>query len=120
MWLGAMDTRIAATLSSGYITTMDQAETSSCHCWKFEGLRDLVDWADVYAMIAPRPLQCQCGSKDRQHGRSMVPFADQAMLEIRPAYADFGAQNNLELCIHAGGHEMDVPAMLAFFEQRLK
>jgi len=47
MWLGAMDERIAATVSSGFLTTMDHMEQGHCMCWKFEGLRELVDYADV-------------------------------------------------------------------------
>jgi hypothetical protein len=40
MWLGAMDERIAATVSAGFLTTMDQMEQNHCMCWKFDGLRD--------------------------------------------------------------------------------
>lgn len=46
MWLGAMDERIAATVSAGFLTTMDQLEQNHCMCWKFPGLRELVDFAD--------------------------------------------------------------------------
>ncbi|MHC4168403.1 MAG: dienelactone hydrolase family protein [Planctomycetota bacterium] len=38
MWLGAMDERIAATVSAGFLTTMDQMEQNHCMCWKFDGL----------------------------------------------------------------------------------
>ena len=39
MWLGGMDTRIAATASCGFLTKMDQMEQNHCLCWKFDGLR---------------------------------------------------------------------------------
>ena len=39
MWLAAMDTRIAAADSCGWLTTMDQLESNHCLCWKFAGLR---------------------------------------------------------------------------------
>ncbi len=64
MWLAAMDTRIAAADSSGWLTTMDHLEANHCLCWKFPGLRELVDWADVFSMIAPKPLECQNGRKE--------------------------------------------------------
>ena len=64
MWLGALDTRLAATVSSGFLTTMDQMEQNHCMCWKFEGLRALVDYADIYSLTAPRALQCQNGLRE--------------------------------------------------------
>ena len=70
MWLAAMDTRIAAADSSGWLTTMDQLESNHCLCWKFAGLRELVDWADVFSLIAPRPLECQNGRKESRLGFS--------------------------------------------------
>ena len=36
----AMDTRIAAADSSGWLTTMDHLEANHCLCWKFPGLRN--------------------------------------------------------------------------------
>jgi len=39
--LGAMDERIAAEVSAGFLTTMDQMEHNHCLCWKFDGLREL-------------------------------------------------------------------------------
>ncbi|MCU0983288.1 MAG: acetylxylan esterase [Pirellulaceae bacterium] len=50
MWLGGMDTRIAATASCGFLTKMDQMEHNHCLCWKFDGLRELVDFADIYSL----------------------------------------------------------------------
>ena len=64
MWLAAMDPRMTAADSSGWLTKMDQLESNHCMCWKFDGLRELVDWADIFAMIAPRPLECQNGRKE--------------------------------------------------------
>ncbi|MFO7973064.1 MAG: alpha/beta hydrolase family protein, partial [Candidatus Hydrogenedentota bacterium] len=64
MWLAAMDPRIAATVSAGFLTYMDQMEQNHCMCWKFDGLRKRVDFPDIYAMIAPRPLQCQNGEQE--------------------------------------------------------
>lgn len=118
MWLGAMDPRIAATLSSGFLTVMDQMEQNHCTCWKFDGLRELADFADIYSLIAPRPLQCQNGEKERAT-MFTVPLAIRALEEIRPIYSDLGKPDNVELRVHAGGHEMDSPALLAFLNRHL-
>jgi dienelactone hydrolase len=118
MWLGAMDRRIAATVSAGYLTTMDHMEVNHCMCWKFPGLRELVEWTDIYALIAPRPLMCQNGRKE-PYKDFTVGIARPAMAEIRRAYAAFDAEDAAVLAVHDGAHEVDLPALIAFFEQHL-
>ncbi len=119
MWLGAMDERISATVSAGFLTYMDQMEKNHCMCWKFDGLRELVDFPDLYALIAPRPLQCQNGLKEPVT-QFTVPLAQKAMQEVLPAYRDLGAPENAELRVHDGAHEIDLPGLIRFFETRLK
>lgn len=118
MWLGAMDARIAATVSSGFLTRMDQMEQNHCMCWKFAGLRELVDFADIYAMTAPRPLVCQNGKKEPA---SQFPpsLAAEAMAEIRVAYSDQGKPDNVALHVHEGAHEIALPNLLEFFDRHL-
>ncbi len=118
MWLGAMDERIAATVSSGFLTTMDHMEQNHCMCWKFEGLRELVDFADVYSLIAPRPLQCQNG-KLEPPSQFYVPLARQAMEEVGTIYRDLGKPGDAVLDVHDGGHEIDLPELLSFFEKHI-
>ncbi|MCP4258782.1 MAG: hypothetical protein GY774_14965 [Planctomycetes bacterium] len=118
MWLGAMDERIAATVSAGFLTTMDQMEQNHCMCWKFEGLREQVDFADIYSLIAPRPLQCQNGMLEPA-SQFYVPLARQAMEEIRTIYKDFDRPENVVLDIHEGGHVIDLPGLIYFFEKHL-
>ena len=115
MWLGAMDTRVVATASCGFLTLMDQMEQNHCLCWKFDGLRELVDFPDIYALIAPRPLQCQNGR--REPPTQFTPeLAEKALLEIKPAYAVLGAPDNVTLDIHGGAHEIDLKALLTFLD----
>lgn len=118
MWLGAMDPRVAATVSAGFLTTMDQMEQNHCLCWKVAGLRALVDYADIYSLIAPRFLQCQNGLKEGPRD-FYVPLAREALKEIQPIFADFGHPERVTLDIHEGGHEIDLPALLKFFEENL-
>ncbi len=118
MWLGGMDTRIAATLSSGFLTRMDQLEQNHCMCWKLAGLRELVDFADIYALAAPRALLCQNGAKERP---SQFPpaIAKKAMTEIQVTYADTGKPHNVALLVHDGGHEIALTSLLEFFDKHL-
>ncbi len=119
MWLGAMDRRISATVSSGFLTVMDQMEQNHCMCWKFDGLRELVDFADIYSMMAPNPLQCQNGLQENET-MFTVPLARKALEEIQIAYRDMEASGMVELDVHEGGHEIDLPALLAFFEKHFQ
>ena len=119
MWLGAMDPRIYGTVSSGFLTRMDQMEKNHCMCWKFPGLRELVDFADIFSLIAPRPLQCQNGIAESAD-QFPVFVAINALREIMPIYKDFGMPERIDgLVIHAGGHEVDVDPLLAFFDKYL-
>jgi hypothetical protein len=118
MWLGAMDERIAATVSAGFLTTMDHMEQNHCMCWKFDGLRELVDYADIYSLIAPRPLQCQNGLLE-QPSQFYVPLARQAMEEVRTIYKDLDRPENVVLDVHEEGHVIDLPGLIYFFEKHL-
>jgi dienelactone hydrolase len=118
MWLGAMDERVQATVCAGFLTTMDQMEKNHCMCWKLPGLRDLVDFADLFSLVAPRALLCQNGLKEPP-SQFPVPIAREALKEIEPAYRDFGRLENLAFVAHDGGHVFDVPSLLAFFDKQL-
>ncbi len=119
MWLGAMDTRVSAVVSSGFLTVMDQMEQNHCMCWKFNGLRELVDYADIYSLIAPRPLMCQNGLKEGPKN-FYVPIAKKAMKDIKLIYQDLGKPDHAVLDVHPGGHEIHLPTLMQFFEKHLK
>ncbi|MBP8130599.1 MAG: dienelactone hydrolase family protein [Candidatus Hydrogenedentes bacterium] len=118
MWLGAMDPRVAATSSCGFLTVMDQMENNHCMCWKLDGLRELVDFADIYALIAPRPLQCQNGRQEPET-QFTVALAEKALAELRLVYKDLNAEHRVALHIHDGGHEIDMQALAGFLDAHL-
>jgi hypothetical protein len=118
MWLAAMDERVAATVSAGFLTVMDQMEQNHCMCWKFDGLRELVDFADIYSLIAPRPLQCQNGLKERPT-QFIVPLAEKAMKDIGLIYRDLGCLDNARLEVHDGGHEIALEPLIDFLSTHL-
>ncbi|NQT36119.1 MAG: acetylxylan esterase [Planctomycetes bacterium] len=118
MWLAAMDERVKATVSSGFLTEMDQMEKNHCMCWKFPGLRELVDFSDIYSLIAPRALLCQNGLKEPP-SQFPVSIAREALKEIERIYRDFEQPTNVALVAHEGGHEIHLPSLLTFFEKHL-
>jgi dienelactone hydrolase len=117
MWLGAMDQRIKATVSAGFLTRMDQMEQGHCLCWKFPGLRELVDYADIYSLIAPRPLLCQNGLKEPPTDFT-VELARAALKEIQVIYLNYGQLENVTLVAHQEGHVVDVQSLLTFFKKQ--
>jgi dienelactone hydrolase family protein len=120
MWLGAMDTRIAATVSSGFLTKMENLRQGHCMCWDFPGLQERYDFADIYSLISPRPLQCQNGAKERLPGGFPVDLAEETMVEIKRAYGAAEKESAAELAIHPGGHVFDVTAGVRFLDEALR
>lgn len=119
MWLGAMDLRIRATVSSGFLTTMENMREGHCMCWDFPGLQRRYDFADIYGLISPRPLQCQNGELERLPGGFPVDLAQQVMAEIRAVYRVCGAEDAVELDVHPGGHVFHIPTAEQFLEKHL-
>jgi len=119
MWLGAMDTRLAATVSSGFLTTVANMRRGHCPCWEFPHLTENFDFADVYSLIAPRPLCCQNGRKERAGGGFPVAVAQKAMSQIQACYAVFGRSDSARLVVHDEGHVIDLTSCLAFLDKHL-
>ena len=121
MWISAMDSRIKATVTSGYLTTMDHMiHWFHCPCWKFDGLVENFDWADIYSLIAPRPLMAQIGTQDPFVAGFPLSIARPAMDEVKKSYRAFNQESQAQLFEHEGGHEVEVPSALAFMDQVLK
>ena len=88
-------------------------------CWKFAELRELVDFADIYSLIAPRALLCQNGLQEPP-SQFPVSIAREALKEINLIYHDLGRPNNVGLVAHEEGHVVDLPSLLTFFDGNLR
>jgi len=104
MYVAALDTRIKAACSSGWLTTIANMKKGHCPCWNFPGLEEHFDFADIFACVAPRPLVLEIGEKERAPGGFPVSIARPAFAEIQAAYRVFGAEPNAMLDVHPGGH----------------
>jgi hypothetical protein len=104
MYVAALDERVKAACSSGWLTTVQNMRNGHCPCWNFPGLEEHFDFADIFACVAPRPLVCEVGNRERAPGGFPVPIARQAFEEVRAAYRVFDAETNLALTVHDAGH----------------
>ncbi|NOS71821.1 MAG: hypothetical protein HOP33_18065 [Verrucomicrobia bacterium] len=104
MYVAAMDERIKAACSSGWLTTVANMKNGHCSCWNSPGLEENFDFADIFACVAPRPLVLEIGEKERAPGGFPVAIARPAFSKIRAAYGAFGAETNAVLDVHPGGH----------------
>ncbi|MCP5516634.1 MAG: acetylxylan esterase [Verrucomicrobiales bacterium] len=104
MYVAALDERIKAACSSGWLTTVANMKNGHCPCWDFPGLEAHFDFADIFACVAPRPLVMEIGELERAPGGFPVGIARGAFAEIRRAYAVSGVGSNAELVVHPSGH----------------
>jgi dienelactone hydrolase len=111
MWLAAFDRRVKAAVCSGCLNCFRERslKLSSCGLQFLPGLLRHGDVGEVFSVIAPRPLMIMSGRKD-----PLLFEEDRARMgaSIKQAYAAFGAEKNLELFEHEGGHYLPQgPAM---------
>ena len=104
MYVAALDERVKAVDSSGWLTTVANMENGHCNCWSFPGLKESFDFSDIFACIAPRPLVCEIGQQEKAPGGFPADIARPAFEEIRRAYAVLGAQDQAKLDIHSEWH----------------
>lgn len=104
MYVAALDERVKAACSSGWLTTVENMKHGHCPCWNFPGLEQHFDFADIFACVAPRPLVLEVGELERAPGGFPVAIARGAFAEIRPAFQLFGAEDKLMLDVHPAGH----------------
>lgn len=104
MYVAALDERIKAACSSGWLTTTRNMRNGHCPCWNFAGLEMAFDFADIFSCVAPRELVLELGEKERAPGGFPVPLGESAFAAIQRAYSVLKASDRLKLTIHSGGH----------------
>ena len=119
MYAAAMDTRVKAAVASGSLIMFNRMwHTNLVHCrcqyiYKMDGA---LDYYDVFALVAPRPLMVQSGEKDPIFP---IDSAKEAFTYIRKAYAIGNAKDLAVMDVHPGHHEFSAPGPVAFMEKYL-
>ena len=97
--LAALDERIKAAIFSGYFTTFAQTSwVGHCICHHPFGIGKICEMPDIAALIAPRPICVEFGTKDVS--RPVQP----AFAMTKRVYELLGAPDNIQLDIFEGGH----------------
>jgi fermentation-respiration switch protein FrsA (DUF1100 family) len=118
-YTSALDERIKAAIVSGYFSTFRDMliERSCCPCQYLSGIRLYADFPDIVALIAPRPLFIEYGSRDPLYTRSEVLKAYE---KLRHVYGLLGCDDRLFLDIFEGGHMFSGRNSLPWLDKWLK
>lgn len=115
MYATALDDRIKAAVASGACNTCrDRVTLASglCGAQIVPGLMPHADHPDIFASIAPRPLQVQWGRDDPL----VIPeYAEPGIDHIKRAYAAAGVADRLGVDTFDGGHEFHFATALEWF-----
>jgi hypothetical protein len=103
MWLTALDARVKACVPSGCMNLFRERslKLTSCGIQYPYGLLRYGDVPEVFALIAPRPMQLQAGTRD-----GLITDADRDHIEavVRSAYRGLGAEECLDYQLFEDGH----------------
>jgi len=118
MWLTVYDERVKACVPSGCMNHFRERslKLTSCGIQYPFGLLRYGDVPEVFSLIAPRPMQLQCGLRD-----GLITPADRDHIErtVRTAYRKLGAEENLDYQLFDDIHIMHWHRADAFFKKHL-
>lgn len=113
-----IDTRISATVISGYFCTFRDSILAihHCPCNFVPGLAAFGEMHDMIGLVAPRPVLVEAGMKD-----GIFPFrgVQTAVARARDVYRVFGIDGMPELDAFDDGHRINGDAAYAFLRRHL-
>jgi dienelactone hydrolase len=119
LFSAAVDTRIRATLVSGYLNTFRGCIMSMSHCMD-NYVPGILKWAEMYdvaGLIAPRQLFSEAGDRD-----PIFPAAAarESFEHVKKVYEVFGAPDAVQQEIFPGVHEFHGVRGIPFIAEALK
>jgi dienelactone hydrolase len=119
LFSAAVDTRIQATLVSGYLNTFRACIMSMSHCMD-NYVPGILKWAEMYdvaGLIAPRQLFSEAGDRD-----PIFPAAAarESFEHVKKVYEVFGAPDAVQQEIFPGVHEFHGVRGIPFIAEALK
>lgn len=122
IWLAALDDRVKCAVTSGYFYGVKEALLElcgNCGCNYVPNLWKYVDMGDMGALIAPRPLLIENGTKDKLNGKSGIENVKSQVEITRQAYKLLGVEDRLYHHIHEGAHEWNGEKTVDFIKKWL-
>ena len=118
LYTSALDTRVKAACVSGYANRFLDCIISLHHCPDnyVPGLAKALDIPDIAAMVAPRGLLIEAGSKDEWFP---VAAVRKAVQKIRRAYEVCDAPKEIEVDYFDGEHQFSGRRTWEFFRRHL-
>jgi dienelactone hydrolase len=107
LWASALDPRICCAVISGYMYGYKESlldQHTNCSCNYVPHLYEHVDMGDIAALIAPRPLLVETGTRDSLNGAAGLKNVRSQMRTIRKAYQLLDAKQKLSHDIFEGEH----------------
>ncbi len=120
LWVSLFEERIKATeiiCYSDLFAFFGARDTNYCGWQITPGLFDLVDLPELQGLLAPRPLLIDIGARDECF---RLESAMECFRGVESIYRAAGAEENLELDLHSGGHAWGGHKSKAFFEKNLR
>jgi len=121
LWATALDDRIKCAIISGYLYGYKESLLdmhTNCSCNYIPHLYEHVDMGDIGALIAPRPLVVETGTKDSLNGASGLENVYSQIRIMQKAYRLLGAEMMLKHDVFEGEHRwngvMAIPWMKLF------
>jgi dienelactone hydrolase len=122
LWLSALDQRVKAAVVSGYFYGYKESLlvlNDNCSCNYVPGLWQLADMGDIGALMAPRPLLIETGTRDALNGASGVGNVLSQVESTRRAYRLLGAERNLAHDVFEGEHRWNGIQAIPFLKHHL-
>lgn len=105
LFTAALDERLRAAVISGYLCTFKESilAIDHCLCNYVPGLLADAEMYDIAALLAPRPLLIEAGTRDDIFPITAV---QQAYARVKEAYAALGAADHIEQDVFEGEHQI--------------
>lgn len=122
LWAAALDERIRCAVVSGYLYGYKESlldKHTNCSCNYVPHLYEHVDMGDIAALIAPRPLLVETGTRDPLNGASGLGNVRSQMRIIRKSYRLRNALGMLKHDIFEGEHRWNGVKAIPWMKRHL-
>ncbi|MCM8817376.1 MAG: alpha/beta hydrolase family protein [Candidatus Omnitrophica bacterium] len=107
LWASALDERIKCAVISGYMYGYKESlleMCTNCSCNYVPHLYEYMDMGDIAALIAPRPLLIETGTKDPLNGKTGLKNVYPQISIIKRAYKILGSEKLFKHDVFEGEH----------------